>query len=94
MLELRFMQGRLNKIQGYLLIKFGRVKHDANKNFKVLNDQEIEGTENLVYIDLKEMHNQILIIKVSNDKGQTTKKVFVNYKDDSDVPIQLLIFLC
>ena len=45
---------------------------------QVLNDQEIEGTENLVYIDLKEMHNQILIIKVSNDKGQTTKKVFVN----------------
>lgn len=45
---------------------------------KIMADKEIEGTENLVYLDFKETHNQIVIIKVTNEKGQTTKKVFLN----------------
>ena len=45
---------------------------------KIIADKEIEGTENLVYLDFKDTHNQIVIIKVTNDKGTTTKKVFLN----------------
>jgi hypothetical protein len=45
---------------------------------KIIADKEVEGTENLVYLDFKDMHNQIVIIKVANEKGQTTKKVFLN----------------
>ena len=45
---------------------------------KIIADKEIEGTENLIHLDFNETHNQIIIIKVSNDKGQTAKKVFVN----------------
>lgn len=45
---------------------------------KIITDKEIEGSENLVYLDFKDLHNQIVIIKVSNDKGQTTKKVYLN----------------
>jgi len=45
---------------------------------KIIADKEIEGTENLVYLDFKDLHNQIVIIKVTNEKGQTTKKVFLN----------------
>ncbi len=35
MLEVRFTQERMNKIQGYLN-EIGRVKHEANKDFKYL----------------------------------------------------------
>lgn len=45
---------------------------------KIIADKEIEGAENLIYLDFKDLHNQIIIIKVSNEKGQTTKKVFLN----------------
>lgn len=45
---------------------------------KIMDDKEIEGTNNLVYLDFKDTHNQIVIIKVTTDKSQTTKKVFLN----------------
>ena len=38
MLELRFTQARLNKIQGYLN-EIGRVKHEANEDFKIFIDR-------------------------------------------------------
>jgi len=38
MLELRFTQERLNKIQGYLN-EIGRVKHEANEDFKIFIDR-------------------------------------------------------
>jgi hypothetical protein len=45
---------------------------------KIINDKEIEGLENLTYLDFKDLHNQIVIIKVTNTNGQTTKKVYIN----------------
>lgn len=45
---------------------------------KVMADKEIEGSENLVYLDFNNVNSQLVIIKVTNDKGQTTKKVFIN----------------
>ena len=38
MLETRFMQERMNKIQGYLN-EIGRVKHEANEDFKIFVDR-------------------------------------------------------
>ena len=38
MLEARFTQERINKIQGYLN-KIGRVKHEANEDFKIFVDR-------------------------------------------------------
>ena len=45
---------------------------------KIINDKEIEGSENVTYLDFKDLHNQIVIIKVTNTNGQTTKKVYIN----------------
>jgi len=45
---------------------------------KIINDKEIEGLENVTYLDFKDLHNQIVIIKVTNASGQTTKKVYIN----------------
>ncbi len=45
---------------------------------KIMDDKEISGTNNLVFLDLKDTHNQIVIIKVSTEKAQTTKKIYVN----------------
>ena len=38
MLETRFTQERMNKIQGYLN-EIGRVKHEANDDFKIFVDR-------------------------------------------------------
>ena len=38
MLETRFTQERMNKIQGYLN-EIGRVKHEANEDFKIFVDR-------------------------------------------------------
>ena len=38
MSETRFTQERLNKIQGYLN-EIGRVKHEANEDFKIFIDR-------------------------------------------------------
>ncbi|MCF8423383.1 MAG: hypothetical protein K9H41_03455 [Bacteroidia bacterium] len=45
---------------------------------KIINDKEIEGLENVTYLDFKDVHNQIVIVKVTNANGQTTKKVYIN----------------
>ncbi len=45
---------------------------------KIMDDKEISGTSNLVFLDFKDTHNQIVIIRVTTDKAQTTKKVYVN----------------
>jgi len=38
MLEVRFTQERMNKIQGYLN-EIGRVKHETNEEFKIFIDR-------------------------------------------------------
>ncbi len=45
---------------------------------QIIENKEIEGTNNLVFLDFKGIHNQIVIIKVTTDKAQTTKKVFID----------------
>jgi hypothetical protein len=45
---------------------------------KIMSDREIEGTENVVTLNLKNTSNQLVIINVVNDKGFTRKKVYVN----------------
>lgn len=45
---------------------------------QLIADKEIEGTNDTVYLDLKNTTNQIVIIKVTNEKGTFTQKVFLN----------------
>lgn len=44
---------------------------------KIMDDQEIIGTQHIVYLNFKETPSQIAIIKVTSGASQTTKKVFL-----------------
>ena len=45
---------------------------------KIMTDKEIEGTELTVYLDELNIHNQVIIIRVTSATKNTTQKVFVN----------------
>ncbi len=45
---------------------------------KIADDRDIIGTENLIYLDLKDLHHQVIIIKVTSEKETITKKVYLN----------------
>ena len=44
---------------------------------KIMLDKEIEGTDLITHLDLN-IHNQVVIIRVTSAKENTTKKIFVN----------------
>ena len=45
---------------------------------KLMADKEIEGTELTTYLNLGDVHNQVVIIRVTTAKENTTKKIFIN----------------
>jgi len=44
---------------------------------KIQDDLKVEGTENSVRLNLESFQNQLVILKVNNNKGQTVKKVYL-----------------
>lgn len=45
---------------------------------KLMADKEIEGTELTTYLNLGDVHSQVVIIRVTSAKENTTKKIFIN----------------
>ena len=45
---------------------------------KLMADKEIEGKDLTTYLDLGDVHSQVVIIRVTTAKANTTKKIFIN----------------
>ena len=45
---------------------------------KLMADKEIEGKDLTTYLDLGDVHSQVVIIRVTTAKTNTTKKIFIN----------------
>jgi hypothetical protein len=45
---------------------------------KLMADKEIEGKDLTTYLDLGDVHSQVVIIRVTTAKKNTTKKIFIN----------------
>ncbi len=45
---------------------------------KLMADKEIEGKDLTTYLDLGDVHSQVVIIRVTTSKTNTTKKIFIN----------------
>lgn len=45
---------------------------------KLMADKEIEGKDLTTYLDLGDIHSQVVIIRVTTAKTNTTKKIFIN----------------
>jgi hypothetical protein len=63
MLEIRFTQERLNKIQGYLN-EIGRVKHEANEDFKIFVDRFKKLVGDVRSIDPKQVPTDVNLMGV------------------------------
>jgi hypothetical protein len=45
---------------------------------RLMADKEIEGKDLTTYLDLGDVHGQVVIIRVTTAKTSTTKKIFIN----------------
>ena len=45
---------------------------------KLIEDKEIEGKQTTTYLNLGNVHSQVVIIKVTTAKESSVKKLFVN----------------
>ncbi len=63
MLETRFIQERMNKIQGYLN-DIGRVKHEANEDFKIFIDRFKKLIGVVCFIDPKQVPTDVKLMGI------------------------------
>ena len=77
MLETRFTQERLNKIQSYLN-EIGRVQHEANKDFKIFVDRFKKLFGDVRSIDPKQVPTDVNLMGVLKEalSGNCTETKF------------------